>query len=157
MFNWGSQRRFGHDLFNRLGERNSENTDQVVYNCGGFALGTFSWYLPQCESAWGCWEDDWSMEEMTELTDDCVAVMLDEFPDLREIQYLSEVRHDEYAIAFRLSSDGDFHYVRQMHGRTWTHKCGGGEIQTMTRWEVFNTDWCWRYNGPIVLLAKKRG
>ena len=44
MFSPDSQELFP-DLFNRNGERNAFNTDQWYYNCGGYALGTFSWYL----------------------------------------------------------------------------------------------------------------
>lgn len=35
-----------HDPFNKRGSRNIRNTDKADYNCGGYALGTFSWYLP---------------------------------------------------------------------------------------------------------------
>lgn len=35
-----------HDPFNKRGSRNVRNTDKADYNCGGYALGTFSWYLP---------------------------------------------------------------------------------------------------------------
>ena len=35
-----------HDPLNMLGLRNIRNTDKADYNCGGYALGTFSWYLP---------------------------------------------------------------------------------------------------------------
>ena len=157
MFSPSSHRNFGDDLFNVNRMRNSINTEECLYNCGGYALGTFSWYLPSCtEHTWGVWED-WEMDEMQAITENAVAFMLNDFADLRVIDHLSEVRHDEYAIAFRVSSDGDFHYIKQGKSRTWTHKCGGGTIRTMTRWEVFYTNWNYRYNGPIVLFAKKRG
>lgn len=35
-----------HDPLNMRGSRNIRNTDKADYNCGGYALGTFSWYLP---------------------------------------------------------------------------------------------------------------
>lgn len=35
-----------HDPLNKRGSRNIRNTDKTDYNCGGYALGTFSWYLP---------------------------------------------------------------------------------------------------------------
>ena len=34
------------DPFNTLGLRNINNTIKRYYNCGGYALGTFSWYWP---------------------------------------------------------------------------------------------------------------
>lgn len=159
MFSNLSMENFASDLFNLNRNRNEKNTSQWDYNCGGYALGTFSWYLPNDEDDrdkfWG-WQDH-SYEEMEAITLTCVEWMLNDFNDLRIIQQLNEVRHDEYAIAFRVSSDGDFHYIRQDKFRTWTHKCGSSHIRTITRWEVFHTEWNDRYNGPIVLFAKKRG
>ena len=38
--------KINHDPLNMLGSRNIRNTNKVDYNCGGYALGTFSWYLP---------------------------------------------------------------------------------------------------------------
>ena len=155
MFSERSKDKFGADLYNLNRTRNPLNTSHWDYNCGGYALGTISWYLPSRDFVWGFWEE-WTDETIQELIKEAVRVMLEDFADLRVIQRLGEVRHDEYAIAFRISSDGDFHYIRQGKARTWTHKCGGGSIRTMTRWEVFNTDWNNRYDGPIVLFAKKR-
>lgn len=40
--------KINHDPFNKRGLRNIRNTDKADYNCGGYALGTFSWYLPSC-------------------------------------------------------------------------------------------------------------
>ena len=34
------------DYFNEKQTRNEENTEKKDYNCGGYALKTFSWYLP---------------------------------------------------------------------------------------------------------------
>ena len=34
------------DFFNERQTRNEENTEKKDYNCGGYALRTFSWYLP---------------------------------------------------------------------------------------------------------------
>lgn len=157
MFSPRSYDNFGADLFNANRQRNARNTNRFDYNCGGYALGIFAWYLPSYSSdVWGCWED-WDDEEMQDITEEAIEVMLHDFTDLRLITALNEVRHDEYAIAFRISSDGDFHYIKQERSRMWTHKCGAGIIRTMTRWEVFNTHWDDRYDGPIVLFAKKKG
>lgn len=38
--------KINHDPLNMRGSRNIRNTDKADYNCGGYALGTFSWYLP---------------------------------------------------------------------------------------------------------------
>ena len=36
----------GFDPKNSNHLRNINNTDKFDYNCGGYALGTFSWYTP---------------------------------------------------------------------------------------------------------------
>jgi len=155
MFSWRSVRDFSEDLFNTNNLRNEDNTYMSDYNCGGYALGTFSWYCPsEDEDAWGMFEHR-SQEEMEVLTAECVAVMLDDFKDLRLIESMDDLRKGEYAIAFRVSSDGDFHYVKQFYGKWWRHKRGSGQIFRMSEADVFNTIWCGRYDGPLVLFAKK--
>lgn len=155
MFSPRSMENFYKDLFNHNNARNAENTDQFDYNCAGFALGTFSWYLPtRTNGMWGSWfEND---EEIAKLTQECVQVMLEDFADLRVIADMSELGIGEYAIAFRLSADGDFHYIKQVFYGDWKHKTGIGNIYEISQEEVFTTEWCGgRYNGPIVLFAKK--
>lgn len=88
-----------------------------------------------------------------------VTQMVRDFSDrnLRIINEISELGQGEYAIAFRLSSDGDFHYIkRNLIGR-WYHKRGASaEILYMSTDEVFHSEWCGRYDGPIILLAIKK-
>lgn len=154
MFSGASRRRFGYDLFNHQKTRNATNTDQYDYNCAGFALGTFSWYCPSYdEDTWGYFEE-WSWEFMQEVTQLAVNKMLRDFANLRLIHSMREIRPDEYAVAFRVSSDGDFHYVRQIEGDVWQHKPGGGYIRFMEETEVFSEGWCNdRYDGPLILFA----
>ena len=147
------------DKFNLERVRNIRNTDKDIYNCAGYALGTFSWYSPHDEEEqgiffWGHW---WNTEEeMEKVTNMAVAQMLNDFADLRIIHSLDECAKDEYAIAFRISEDGDFHYVRRARNGHWFHKMGAyWEIYTMTQEEVFSDLWCNRYNGRLVLFAKK--
>lgn len=160
MFSNWSMENFASDLFNLNRNRNEKNTSQWDYNCGGYALGTFSWYLPNDErhrkKFWGSSKHH-TYRRMRIITRSCVKWMLKDFNDLRLINKLSEVQYDEYAIAFRVSSDGDFHYIKQNSLCSWTHKCGASNIRTITQWEVFNTNWNNRYNGPIILFAKKKG
>lgn len=155
MFSWSSMKHFRKDLFNHSNARNVQNTNQQDYNCAGYALGTFSWYLPtHTDEIWGDWfEDDTEIAKVTQM---CVKVMLEDFADLRVIADMSELGINEYAIAFRISSDGDFHYMKQSFYKEWKHKTGWGDIHEISQEEVFTTEWCGgRYDGPIVLLAKK--
>ena len=154
MFSRASHKYYGKDLFNTQKVRNAANTEDWEYNCAGFALGTFSWYCPSYdEDAWG-WFEDWSWGFMEEVTQMAVNKMLRDFANLRLIRSMREVRPYEYAVAFRVSSDGDFHYVRQIEGNVWQHKPGGGHIRFMEETEVFSDGWCNdRYDGPLVLFA----
>ena len=67
------------DFFNENQTRNEQNTNQSEYNCGGYALKTFSWYTPYefdeeeypFRSNYDLMEhlisDDYSIEEATEI------------------------------------------------------------------------------------------
>lgn len=144
------------DQFNVNNLRNVDNSDKLSYNCAGYALQCFSWYMPAERSTeFRGWEKD-EVSFPFSATERAVSIMLGDFPDLRRIQSLDEVRDNEYAILFRLSSDGDFHYIRQASNGHWFHKRGNHPyIDTIRASEIFKV-WFNRYDGPIVILAKER-
>ena len=146
------------DLFNNDRARNIHNTDTHLYNCAGYALETFSWYCPN-EEDWEYWgyEENLSDVEMFAKTSETVKFMLKDFKGhLRLIRSVDEVQENEYAIAYRISSDGDFHFMKKM-ANGWHHKRGGSaHIYTETEDYVLNEIWCNRYDGPIVLMAMRR-
>lgn len=148
---------YAEDTLNSKCNRNIKNTRKMDYNCGGYALGTFNWYLPCTNEAEHIPLGFETEEEAEALTKTCVKAMLMEFEarNLRVIDSLSCLNINEYAFAFRISSDGDFHYVRRHTNGKWFHKCGAESvIRLMEKEEVFTTDWCdGRYDGPIVLFA----
>lgn len=149
---------YAEDTLNSNRNRNINNTGKMDYNCGGYALGTFNWYLPFLpEQERYIAHDTW--EEAMKLTEMCVQTMQIEFKsrNLRTIESLRELREEEYAFAFRISTDGDFHYVRRHTNGRWFHKCGAdSHIRSMTIDEVFSDEWIGRYNGPLVLFAIHR-
>jgi len=143
------------DPLNANSNRNIRNTSKSSYNCGGYALECFSWYCPKGFNDFDFGFDDW--DEAMQKTRDCVDVMLADFPDLRIVHTLDEVQDNEYAILFRLSSDGDFHYLKRDRGNHWHHKIGDSRhIETIKTANIFGV-WNFRYDGPIVILAKRRG
>ncbi len=145
------------DPLNNNKERNIKNTARDTYNCGGYALGTYSWYCPR-EKEKDIIFDFNSIEEAYEKTMYAVATMVREFEGkIRMIQKLDDLNEEtERVIAFRISSDGDFHYVKKTKCG-WKHKRGAcPRIFRMTTKQVFRTEWCDRYDGPIVLLAIKK-
>lgn len=138
------------DPFNYNGSRHWDNTPLASFNCGGFALETYSWYLPQRE--FGPDYDELDSEEN-------VSVMLEEFPDLRCINSMDEALPDENIIAFR-KSVWDFHYVKyNPETGLWDHKMGSDKsIFHKTTEQVFSDDWGHGYEAPfpVILMAKKK-
>ncbi len=152
------------DPFNHDNRRNLRNTQRDKFNCGGYALGTFSWYCPHSESdgrgrlciydySFSNREEAW-VKTMYSVSN----MILDFEGRIRMIKDLSQLNKlTERVVAFRLSSDGDFHYIRKNLNGRWYHKRGASpSIWEMSEHEVFHTNWCGRYDGPIVLLAIKR-
>lgn len=146
-----------YDPFNKSRERTIRNTPKTTYNCAGYALECFNWYEPAEESR--PWESPFSFsneKEAREKTSKAVEIMLKDFSGLRVVESLKEVRRDEYAILFRLSSDGDFHYLKRCANNRWFHKRGScKEIERMKKEDIFKK-WNGRYNGPIVIFAKTK-
>ena len=145
------------DPLNVEGNRNVGNTNKYSYNCGGYALECFSWYCPRPENAeFDTYFGFDTIEEALNKTELCVRVMLSDFPTMRRVQSLDEVGPDEYAILFRLASDGDFQYLKRDKKNHWHHKMGNCPvIDTIKKRDIFKK-WCHgRYDGPIVIFAKK--
>ena len=146
------------DGLNKLNKRNMLNANKYEYNCGGYALNTFSWYCPYGEiSPWGFQQiflgEKLNKEETLQL---CVGHMLNEFDDLRLIEDLNELHNDEYAIAFRIAH-GDFHFAKRASNGHWFHKRGGTPmIETIKKEEVFSDSWLGVYDSRLVLFAKKK-
>lgn len=140
------------DEFNLSNKRNVRNTPRRTYNCGGFALGCFSWYCPREDFFQYAFND---YAEALVKTLYSMKCMLADFADLRVISSLDEVEENEYPILFRHSSDGDFHYVKRGQNGVWYHKRGAStEIEVMRKEKIFDK-WCNRYDGPIIMFAKK--
>ena len=146
------------DLFNVQRKRNINNTKRHLYNCAGYALETFSWYCPN-EEDWGYWgyDEDLSDAEMFAKTFETVQFILKDFKGhLRLIGSVDEVQENEYAIAYRVSRNGDFHFMKKM-ANGWHHKRGNTDrIYVESEDYVLKEVWCGRYDGPIVLMAMRR-
>lgn len=150
------------EFFNENRIRNIQNTYIRIYNCGGYALNTFSWYCPHHS---GRKYGSTTEQGMLNTTDNAVKFMLNDFKDLRVITDLKELQSNEYAIAFRIGGIGgeeDFHFMKRGKNGKWYHKPGGLGIQFIKKEEVFADKWVsktWAgtctYCGKLVLFAKK--
>jgi hypothetical protein len=147
-----------YDYLNRKGLRNVDNTDEQSYNCGGYALGCFSWYRP-CGVNFSYGSEEYgSCEYIGEerATEACVRAILKDFPQLRVIADINDVPLEVEVIAFRIGQVyDDFHFMVRRHGR-WTHKMGNGVIRRITEDEVlYEHDWFNKYYGRLILFAKE--
>lgn len=165
------------DWLNRSGLRNADNTDIDLYNCGGYALGTYSWYMPYPE---GFDREDIedivvnnylcgaSYNETTErLLEIFEKQMLSDFSTLRAVaaecveDYVE--KDDEELIAFRIFFDiefydedtgevdffdYDFHYQVLRNGK-WREKCGAGPIELCESDYWITKDGVYNYDSEI--------
>lgn len=172
---WLSKRQ---DLFNSQKTRNQDNTYQSNYNCGGYALRTFSWFYPADEDMdwnWSIREDHIDNYIKDGYDDEDVATMiLEEDIDymLEHIETLSlyeedpqkyEPRLGEELIAYCIyvdsyNEDNDFHFKVLRDGK-WMEKNGGGQIQeTLPPWERKSWYYTGRtYNSEVVYFINKVG
>ena len=154
------------DAMNLKGLRNQRNTNQWDYNCGGYALGTFSWYCPcEDEENNGDYFGDelgngFSVEKLESRTQDCINKMLNDFDNLRVINSIEELQKNELAVAFRISGVvDDFHFMLRKRNGQWFEKNGGGSIHRVEKDYALNQTWHGNfftsYYGRIVLFARK--
>ena len=150
---------YENDYYNING-RNSRNTSQYDYNCGGYALGTFNWYCPY-ET-----DKDHTSNLRTKMSVDSMAdhyaefMLQDFFGRLRIIKEVKEIRKDEKAIAFRCCGE-DFHFCVRGDNGVWYHKPGGNTIRRIKKEEVFADEWYSPrglvvYTSKIILFAMKK-
>ena len=167
------------DFLNSNKLRNEENTLESSYNCGGYALRTFSWYLPYSVSftdidqdtnsmlAEELLFDGFSIEEIYRIIlNKNIDFMLKDFSEnLRVVKDINDLKDTEELIAFRIGiepiydEDGEFLYIdtdfhyRVFRDNKWSEKCGDKSIQSCNNitdiWEVNN--FC--YDSNIIFLA----
>ena len=153
-------------------ERNIRNTNKRTYNCGGYALGTYSWYCPYRDELEDYFSLFSSLETEIELDDLCVIyerigeislrTMLSDFAhrNIHEIKDVRERKENEIVVAFRFSLF-DFHFMKLGANNQWYSKRGGcEEIETIPADVVFNEDG-WRfgfenYDSHLMLLALEK-
>ena len=134
------------DPFNITKERNTKNADRNEYNCGGYALGCYSWYCP-----FGYQVTDF---------EENVNQILKDFSNVRRIENSQDLLPDEYMVAFRLSPS-DFHFMKRAKNGTWREKRGSqSEIRIVPKSVVFGEVWSPHrfdngYRGEIAFFAVK--
>lgn len=150
------------DPFNRLNKRNVRNSICHAYNCGGYALETFSWYIPKDKNGNGYVSGGFFNEfNGQRITEESVKVMLSEIHRLRVLQGPDDrISYGEYRLAFRIGKNGDFHFIKQDKQGKWWHKMGCLHIEHFPKQFVNADEWPsesgYVYSGPIVFMARNR-
>lgn len=144
------------DPYNYLNKRNAHNSYKTEYNCGGYALGIFSWYTPchslrMQDSIFGYRSAFTNSERLNY----CKNIILEDFPNLVEISATQAMIITEYEIiAFKVCRE-DFHFRIKKGGNRWYEKCGASwYIDPVKTKEVFAK--CWgRYDSETIFFLNK--
>lgn len=149
------------DPFNTLGLRNVNNTTKRYYNCGGYALGTFSWYWPgRTESEHDeimeyAEAEDWdnALELATEaIINELSGWSVVPFNLVMERKYSPK----EYEVVAMRFCDCDFHFWKLGRNWNWYDKMGSAGWIDRHAFEDVRRVWCRRYNSPIVCFIRTR-
>lgn len=140
------------------------NTNRYFYNCGGYALGVYKWYLPaSSKRTYARIEKDIAKGNYEEGTMRAVKHMCKEFNFF--IVSEEEVRSHRInsrnmeIIAFRYECDGfcnDFHFMKLGKNNSWYEKRGSDPIIYRHDYNYVFGVWNNRYDGPIVFIARPR-
>lgn len=118
------------------------------YNCAGYAFESFDWYQPSHFS-------HRTLQREYNGVYTCAQRIVEDFQGLvRIIKEMSELKENEYLVAFR-TGPGDFHFVKRASNGNWRHKRGiSSKIERMSKKEVFSDNWAsGKYISPVVLFA----
>ena len=165
-----------YDIFNCQTSMEDKNVESCDYNCMSYAFGACEWLCPigPDEEFVDDVIDEVECSMDRKLTKDETDDFIDAFYDreydnpfmihlacmrmlehlrgLRVISDFSELKNDEYGIAYRCCCD-DFHFVRYDDG-VYSHKMGSWEVEEI---ENENEGWGNRYDSEIIRFAMKKG
>ena len=142
-----------------------DNIDRWDYNCGGYALETYDWYLPYDRD-----EGYFYINELLDEAGELVTLaqlkyrILADFPELKlvsqqEVQDKLIDYHTYQIIAFRIELGGncDFHFMKLGKNGSWYEKRGASyKIHRHSFNDVFDDCWNGRYNSEIIFFIRER-
>lgn len=150
------------DPFNALGLRNISNTKKYYYNCGGYALGTFSWYWPgrtekEHEKIMDYAEDE-NWEPALQLAADAIINELAgwQLVEIEEIiqRHYSPKKYEVVAMRF---CSCDYHFWKLGCNWNWYDKMGNFKhINRHAFNDVMDKRWNHRYYSPIICFLRMR-
>lgn len=153
--------KINYDPLNKRGSRNIRNTDKADYNCGGYALGTFSWYLPsrtreEYSDIMG-YADIGDMDVALTLASEAIVAELPgwsvvPFALVMERKYSPK----DYEIVAMRFCYYDFHFWKLGRNWNWYDKMGcRGQINRHAFNDVRHK-WNDRYDSPVVCFIRAR-
>lgn len=153
--------KINHDPFNKRGSRNIRNTDKADYNCGGYALGTFSWYLPsrtrkEYSDIMG-YADIGDMDVALTLASEAIV---NELPGWTTVPFalVMERKYSPKAyevVAMRFCYY-DFHFWKLGRNWNWYDKMGCREQINRHAFNDARNVWNDRYDSPVVCFIRAR-
>lgn len=153
--------KINHDPFNKRGSRNIRNTDKADYNCGGYALGTFSWYLPshtrkEYSDIMG-YADIGDMDTALTLASEAIV---NELPGWSIVPFalVMERKYSPKAyevVAMRFCYY-DFHFWKLGRNWNWYDKMGCREQINRHAFNDARNVWNDRYDSPVVCFIRAR-
>lgn len=153
--------KINHDPFNKRGSRNIHNTDKADYNCGGYALGTFSWYLPsrtrkEYSDIMGH-ADIGDMDVALTLAAEAIVAELPgwsivPFALVMERKYSPK----DYEIVALRFCYYDFHFWKLGRNWNWYDKMGCFEQINRHAFDDVRNVWNDRYDSPVVCFIRAR-
>lgn len=149
------------DPFNTLGIRNINNTVKRQYNCGGYALGTFSWYWPgRTEEEHDKIMEYVANEDWDNALELAAGAIIRELPGWMVVPFnlIMERKYSpkEYEVVAMRFCVFDFHFWKLGRNWNWYDKMGSTKCIHRHAFEDVRRIWCHRYNSPIVCFIRAR-
>lgn len=148
----------GQDVKNLQNKRNVRNTPKRNYNCGGYALNTFSWLCPYPQKMHNDLFNGWLDYDLEEAQELCAKWIERNF---RNYECITEEEVNNYknteVVAFRCGKY-DFHFIVRKRNGIWYEKMGAkNKIDIVPKEEVFSSCWYgsgYNYRSKIAFFAK---
>lgn len=153
--------KINHDPLNMRGSRNIRNTDKADYNCGGYALGTFSWYLPsrtreEYTDIMGH-ADIGDMDTALTLASEAIV---NELPGWSVVPFalVMERKYSpkDYEIVAMRFCYYDFHFWKLGRNWNWYDKMGCREQINRHAFDDVRNVWNDRYDSSVVCFIRAR-
>ena len=153
--------RVNRDPLNTLGSRNIRNTDKADYNCGGYALGTFSWYLPsRTREEYTDIMGHADIGDMDTALTLAAEAIVNELPSwsIVPLALVMERKYfpKDYEVLALPFCYCDFHFWKLGRNWNWYDKMGGTGWINRHAFNDVRYKWNGRYDSPVVCFMRAR-